>query len=104
MNKSDLGGWTRIKSIVSTIILGKKLVQNLLVLRFANRLFLPLWNRDNIDNVQIVFREDFGTEGRGGYFDEYGIIRDIIQNHLLQVFCLVAMEKPVSVKPRAHSG
>ncbi|KAG2572939.1 glucose-6-phosphate 1-dehydrogenase, cytoplasmic isoform-like [Panicum virgatum] len=79
--------------------LGKELVQNLLVLRFANRLFMPLWNRDNIDNIQIVFREDFGTEGRGGYFDQYGIIRDIIQNHLLQVFCLVAMEKPVSLKP-----
>ncbi|KAH0923828.1 hypothetical protein HID58_023846, partial [Brassica napus] len=77
-----------------------------LVLRFANRFFLPLWNRDNIANVQIVFREDFGTEGRGGYFDEYGIIRDIIQNHLLQashfhltVLCLVAMEKPISLKP-----
>lgn len=126
MNKSDLGGWTRIvvekpfgKDLesaeqLSTQIgelfeepqiyridhyLGKELVQNLLVLRFANRFFLPLWNRDNIDNVQIVFREDFGTDGRGGYFDEYGIIRDIIQNHLLQVFCLVAMEKPVSLKP-----
>ncbi|KAG0455401.1 hypothetical protein HPP92_024693 [Vanilla planifolia] len=69
--------------------LGKELVQNLLVLRFANRFFLPLWNRDNIDNVQIVFREDFGTEGRGGYFDEYGIIRDIIQNHLLQLMELL---------------
>uniref|UniRef100_A0A0E0DFD7 glucose-6-phosphate dehydrogenase (NADP(+)) n=1 Tax=Oryza meridionalis TaxID=40149 RepID=A0A0E0DFD7_9ORYZ len=68
--------------------LGKELVQNLLVLRFANRLFLPLWNRDNIDNIQIVFREDFGTDGRGGYFDQYGY-----------VFCLVAMEKPVSLKP-----
>ncbi|KAL6899355.1 hypothetical protein ACP4OV_006013 [Aristida adscensionis] len=79
--------------------LGKELVQNLLVLRFANRLFLPIWNRDNIANIQIVFKEDFGTEGRGGYFDQYGIIRDIIQNHLLQVFCLVAMEKPVSLKP-----
>ncbi|KQK00202.1 glucose-6-phosphate 1-dehydrogenase, cytoplasmic isoform [Brachypodium distachyon] len=79
--------------------LGKELVQNLLVLRFANRFFLPLWNRDNIANVQIVFKEDFGTDGRGGYFDQYGIIRDIIQNHLLQVFCLVAMEKPVSLSP-----
>eukprot|EP00246_Nothoceros_aenigmaticus_P008106 TRINITY_DN225_c0_g3_i1.p1 TRINITY_DN225_c0_g3~~TRINITY_DN225_c0_g3_i1.p1 ORF type:complete len:543 (+),score=92.64 TRINITY_DN225_c0_g3_i1:262-1890(+) len=79
--------------------LGKEIVQNLLVMRFANRFFVPLWNRDNIDNVQIVFREDFGTEGRGGYFDEYGIIRDIIQNHLLQVLCLVAMEKPVSLDP-----
>ncbi|KAG6492090.1 hypothetical protein ZIOFF_047040 [Zingiber officinale] len=125
-NTSDLGGWTRIvvekpfgKDLNSAEdlsaqlgelfteeqlyridhYLGKELVQNLLVLRFANRLFLPLWNRDNIDNMQIVFREDFGTEGRGGYFDEYGIIRDIIQNHLLQVLCLVAMEKPVSLKP-----
>lgn len=79
--------------------LGKELVQNLLVVRFANRLFLPLWNRDNIDNIQIVFREDFGTEGRGGYFDEYGIIRDIIQNHLMQILCLIAMEKPVSLYP-----
>ncbi|XP_057820593.2 glucose-6-phosphate 1-dehydrogenase, cytoplasmic isoform [Cryptomeria japonica] len=79
--------------------LGKELVQNLLVVRFANRLFLPLWNRDNIDNVQIVFREDFGVDGRGGYFDEYGIIRDIIQNHLLQVLCLISMEKPVSLTP-----
>ncbi|KAG6412778.1 hypothetical protein SASPL_125466 [Salvia splendens] len=126
MNKSDLGGWTRVvvekpfgkdlesaEELSSQIgelfeepqiyridhYLGKELVQNLLVLRFANRLFLPLWNRDNIANVQIVFREDFGTEGRGGYFDQYGIIRDIIQNHLLQVLCLVAMEKPVSLKP-----
>ncbi|KAL9247916.1 hypothetical protein vseg_021293 [Gypsophila vaccaria] len=81
--------------------LGKELVQNLLVMRFANRFFLPLWNRDNIDNVQIVFKEDFGTDGRGGYFDEYGIIRDIIQNHLLQVLCLVAMEKPVSLTPES---
>ncbi|KAJ4959704.1 hypothetical protein NE237_019614 [Protea cynaroides] len=126
MNKSDLGGWTRVivekpfgkdlgsaEELSSQLgelfdeqqiyridhYLGKELVQNLLVLRFANRLFLPLWNRDNIDNIQIVFREDFGTDGRGGYFDEYGIIRDIIQNHLLQVLCLVAMEKPVSLKP-----
>ncbi|THU70807.1 hypothetical protein C4D60_Mb08t28890 [Musa balbisiana] len=126
MNQSDLGGWTRIvvekpfgKDLKSAEdlsaqlgelfdeqqlyridhYLGKELVQNLLVVRFANRFFLPLWNRDNIDNIQIVFREDFGTEGRGGYFDEYGIIRDIIQNHLLQVLCLVAMEKPVSLKP-----
>ncbi|XP_054789218.1 glucose-6-phosphate 1-dehydrogenase, cytoplasmic isoform-like [Prosopis cineraria] len=126
MNKSDLGGWTRVivekpfgKDLQSAEelsaqigelfeepqiyridhYLGKELVQNMLVLRFANRFFLPLWNRDNIDNVQIVFRENFGTEGRGGYFDQYGIIRDIIQNHLLQVFCLVAMEKPISLKP-----
>ncbi|KAJ7565443.1 hypothetical protein O6H91_02G061300 [Diphasiastrum complanatum] len=79
--------------------LGKEIVQNLLVMRFANRIFVPIWNRDNIANIQIVFKEDFGTEGRGGYFDEYGIVRDIIQNHLLQVLCLVAMEKPVTLTP-----
>ncbi|MCO5552538.1 hypothetical protein L7F22_006050 [Adiantum nelumboides] len=79
--------------------LGKEAVQNLLVLRFANHIFQPLWNRDHIDNVQIVFKEDFGTEGRGGYFDEYGIVRDIIQNHLIQVLCLMAMEKPASLSP-----
>eukprot|EP00897_Mesotaenium_endlicherianum_P004392 jgi/Mesen1/3981/ME000210S03216 len=54
--------------------LGKEVVQNLLVMRFANRFFVPLWNRDNISNVQITFKEDFGTEGRGGYFDEYGCV------------------------------
>jgi len=74
--------------------LGKEMVQNLLVLRFANRIFTPLWNRDNISNVQIVFKEPFGTQGRGGYFDEFGIIRDVMQNHLLQILCLVAMERP----------
>lgn len=79
--------------------LGKEVVQNLLVMRFANRFFVPLWNRDNIDNVQITFKENFGTEGRGGYFDEYGIVRDIIQNHLMQVLTLLTMEKPISLDP-----
>ena len=79
--------------------LGKELTQNLVVMRFKNRFLAPLWNRDNIASVQIVFKEPFGTQGRGGYFDEYGIIRDIIQNHLLQLLCLVAMEKPCSLSP-----
>ncbi|XP_055342988.1 glucose-6-phosphate 1-dehydrogenase-like [Paramacrobiotus metropolitanus] len=77
--------------------LGKELVQNLITLRFANRIFSPAWNNQNIAHVQISFKEPIGTQGRGGYFDEYGIIRDIIQNHLMQVFCLAAMEKPVSL-------
>lgn len=64
--------------------LGKELVMNLLVLRFANVCFQAIWNRQHIKSVQIIFKEDIGLEGRGGYFDEYGIIRDVMQNHLLQ--------------------
>ena len=76
--------------------LGKEMVQNLMVLRFANRFFSPLWNRDNIACVKITFKEDFGTYGRGGYYDEFGVIRDIMQNHITQVLCLTAMERPCS--------
>ncbi|NP_001087249.1 glucose-6-phosphate 1-dehydrogenase [Ovis aries] len=75
---------------------GQEMVQNLMVLRFANRIFGTIWNRDNIDCVILTFKEPFGTEGRGGYFDEFWIIRDVMQNHLLQMLCLVAMEKPAS--------
>ncbi|XWS31077.1 hypothetical protein CRYUN_Cryun23aG0046400 [Craigia yunnanensis] len=77
--------------------LGKELVENLSVLRFSNLVFEPLWSRSYIRNVQLIFSEDFGTEGRGGYFDNYGIIRDIMQNHLLQILALFAMETPVSL-------
>ncbi|KAJ6806767.1 glucose-6-phosphate 1-dehydrogenase, chloroplastic-like isoform X2 [Iris pallida] len=77
--------------------LGKELVENLSVLRFSNLVFEPLWSRQYIRNVQLIFSEDFGTEGRGGYFDNYGIIRDIMQNHLLQILALFAMEPPVSL-------
>ncbi|KAM4695820.1 glucose-6-phosphate 1-dehydrogenase isoform 4-T4 [Rhinophrynus dorsalis] len=76
--------------------LGKEMVQNLMILRFGNRIFGPLWNRDHIGAVVLTFKEPFGTQGRGGYFDEFGIIRDVMQNHLLQMLCLVAMEKPVT--------
>ena len=67
-----------------------------MVLRFSNQIFSPIWNRENIASVQISFKEPFGTQGRGGYFDTFGIIRDVMQNHLLQILSLVAMEKPVS--------
>lgn len=77
--------------------LGKELIDNLTVLRFSNLLFQPLWSRQYIRNVQFIFSEPFGTQGRGGYFDQYGIIRDIMQNHLLQVLTLFAMESPVSL-------
>ncbi len=74
--------------------LGKEVIQNLLVLRFANRIFEPLWTREHIKSVQISWAEQLGVEGRGGYFDQYGIIRDVVQNHLLQILSLVAMEPP----------
>ena len=76
--------------------LGKEMVKNILILRFGNEFFGATWNRNHIDNVQISFKEPFGTEGRGGYFDEFGIVRDVMQNHLLQVLTLLAMERPIS--------
>lgn len=79
--------------------LGKEMVQNLMVLRFGNRIFGPIWNRDSVACVVLIFKEPFGTQGRGGYFDDFGIIRDVMQNHLLQMLCLVAMEKPASTSP-----
>jgi glucose-6-phosphate 1-dehydrogenase len=74
--------------------LGKETVQNLLALRFANGIFEPLWNRKYIDHVQITVAESIGVEGRGGYYDGAGALRDMVQNHLLQVLSLVAMEPP----------
>ncbi|XP_031552278.1 glucose-6-phosphate 1-dehydrogenase-like [Actinia tenebrosa] len=77
--------------------LGKEMVQNIMVLRFGNRIFGPIWNRDSIKSITIGFKEPVGTYGRGGYFDEFGIIRDVMQNHLLQVLALIAIEKPASI-------
>lgn len=77
--------------------LGKETVQNLLVLRFANALFEPVWSRNAIDHVQITVAEDIGLEGRADYYDRSGAVRDMIQNHLLQLLCLVAMEPPNSM-------
>ncbi|GAA6017648.1 hypothetical protein JCM10207_001235 [Rhodosporidiobolus poonsookiae] len=76
--------------------LGKEMVKNLLVLRFANVMLDASFNKNLISSVQITFKEPFGTEGRGGYFDEFGIIRDVMQNHLLQVLSILTMERPVS--------
>ncbi|KER28943.1 hypothetical protein T265_04324 [Opisthorchis viverrini] len=77
--------------------LGKEMVQNLIMLRFSNHILNSLWNCDHIDNVTISFKEPFGTEGRGGYFDQFGIIRDVVQNHLMQILSLIAMEQPKSL-------
>lgn len=79
--------------------LGKEMVQNLMALRFGNRIFSKTWDRENISSVYITFKEPFGTFGRGGYFDQFGMIRDVMQNHLLQMLTLVAMERPVSSNP-----
>lgn len=76
--------------------LGKETVQNILALRFANALFEPLWNRNYIDHIQITAAETVGLEGRGGYYETSGALRDMVQNHLLQILCLIAMEAPVS--------
>src|SRR4249919_344514 len=76
--------------------LGKETVQNLLALRFANLLFEPLWNSNYVDHVQITMAEDIGIAGRAGYYDGIGAARDVIQNHLIQLLALTAMEEPVS--------
>ncbi|HEX8772772.1 MAG TPA: glucose-6-phosphate dehydrogenase [Pyrinomonadaceae bacterium] len=81
--------------------LGKETVQNLLVFRFANSIFEPLWNRQYIDHVQITNAEALGVEGRGAYYEEAGVVRDMIQNHVFQVVSLVAMEPPANLGANA---
>ena len=76
--------------------LGKETVQNILALRFANQMFEPVWNANYVDHVQITMAEDIGIGGRAGYYDGIGAARDVIQNHLLQLLALIAMEEPVS--------
>ncbi|MEH6582679.1 MAG: glucose-6-phosphate dehydrogenase [Halioglobus sp.] len=79
--------------------LGKETVQNLLAIRFGNPLFHPLWQNTFVDNVQITVAEEIGVEGRGSYYAQIGALRDMVQNHLLQVLTIVAMEPPASLRP-----
>jgi len=81
--------------------LGKETVQNLLVFRFANSLFEPIWNREHVDHVQITVAEDLGVEGRGKFYEQTGVTRDIVENHLMQLLCLTAMEPPISLSADA---
>ncbi|MDP5220495.1 glucose-6-phosphate dehydrogenase [Ruegeria sp. 2205SS24-7] len=81
--------------------LGKETVQNLMALRFANSLFEPLWNATHVDHVQITVAESIGIDGRGAYYDQSGAMRDMVQNHLVQLLCLTAMEPPSKFTPNA---
>lgn len=81
--------------------LGKETVQNIMVLRFANGIFEPLWNQKHVDHIQITNAETLGVEGRGSYYEEAGNLRDMVQNHLLQLVSLVGMEPPISLDPEA---
>ena len=81
--------------------LGKETVQNVLVFRFANGIFEPIWNRNYVDNVQITVAESIGVEGRGGYYEKSGALRDMMQNHLMQLVALTAMEPPIAFDAKA---
>src|SRR5262249_61877564 len=74
--------------------LGKEPVQDIMSLRFANALFEPVWSREHVESIQITMAEDFGVEDRGAFYDRVGALRDVVQNHLLQVLALVTMEPP----------
>jgi glucose-6-phosphate 1-dehydrogenase len=84
--------------------LGKETVQNIMLLRFGNGIFEPIWNNRYVDHVEITMAETLGVEGRGAYYESAGALRDMVQNHMLQLACLVAMEPPVDLRPESVRG
>jgi len=96
LNNKLMEGWQEDQIFRIDHYLGKDTVQNLLAFRFANALYEPVWNRRYIDNVQITVAEEVGVELRGGFYESAGALRDMMQNHLLQLMCMVAMEPPVT--------
>lgn len=100
LNKSFLESFEESQILRIDHYLGKETVQNILFMRFANLFFEPVWNNRFIENVQITFSETIGIGKRAGYFDQTGILRDVVQNHLLQVLAMVALEPPLSHRPQ----
>ncbi len=101
LNRVLLAHWNEDQLYRIDHYLGKETVQNLLAFRFSNGLFEPLWNRHHIDHIQFTVAETVGVEGRGGYFEGSGIVRDMVQNHMFQFFTLMAMEPPVAFEADA---
>ena len=81
--------------------LGKEMIQNIMVLRFTNTIFEPIWSSQFIDNIQISSSEQIGIETRGGYYEKAGALRDMVQNHMMQLLTLTAMEPPISLDDRS---
>ncbi len=96
LNRQILGYWDESQVYRVDHYLGKETVQNLLAFRFANGMFEPLWNKEHIDHIQFSVAESVSVEGRGGYYDRAGVLRDMIQNHMLQMLAYVCMEPPIS--------
>jgi glucose-6-phosphate 1-dehydrogenase len=101
LNRVLLSNWSEEQIYRIDHYLGKETVQNFLAFRFSNALFEAVWNREHIDHVQLTSSEAVGVEGRGGYYDKAGVLRDMIQNHLLQMISYVAMEPPASFQAEA---
>ncbi len=101
LNKEILKYWTENQIFRIDHYLGKETVQNILAFRFSNGMFEPLWNRNFIDHIQFSVAESVGVEGRGGYYDRSGVLRDMLQNHMFQMLAYLCMEPPSSFAPEA---